>query len=99
MTKDQSRENHRRRRGGMPLLVAIAIAILGVLGMLFVDHGPWSKPKVQTVAMAHHSTTGDAARAVGAIVMPSERNPRLISGIAASSRKFAEGSDGNVSGR
>jgi hypothetical protein len=76
MTNDQSRKNHTRRSGGMPLLVAIAVAILGVLGMLIVDHGPWNKPKVQTVAMAHESTTGEAARAAGAIAMPSEPSPR-----------------------
>jgi hypothetical protein len=77
MTNDQSRKNHTRRSGGMPLLVAIAVAILGVLGMLIVDHGPWNKPKVQTVAMAHDSTTGEAVPAAGAIVMPSEPSPRL----------------------
>jgi hypothetical protein len=77
MTNDQSRENHSARSGGMPLLVAIAIAVLGVLGMLIVDHGPGNKPKVQTAAMAHYGTTGEAARAAGASVMPSEPNRRL----------------------
>jgi hypothetical protein len=75
MTNDQSRKNHTRRSGGMPLLIAIAIAVLGVLGMLIVDHGSWNKPKVQTAAMAHYGTTGEAARTIGAIVMPSE--PKL----------------------
>ncbi len=68
MTNDKSRENHSKRRGGMPLLVAIAMAVLGVLGILIVDHGSWNKPKVQTAAMAHYGTTGEAARTVGAIV-------------------------------
>jgi len=67
MTNDQSIENHSKRSSGKPLLVAIAVAVLGVLGMLIVDHGSWNKPKVQTAAMAHYSTTGEAARAVGAL--------------------------------
>lgn len=61
----------------MPLLVAVAIAVLGVLGMLIVDHGPWNKPKVQTIAMAPDSTLGEAARGAGVMVMPSEPKPRL----------------------
>ena len=71
MTNDRAIENHSTRYGGIPLLVAMAIAVLGVLGMLIVDHGSWNKPKVQTAAMAHYSTTGEAARAVGASVTPS----------------------------
>src|SRR5258707_10584039 len=54
------------------LLAAITIAIFGVLGMLIVDHGPWNKPKLQTAAVANYTTTGDAARAVGATVTRSE---------------------------
>ena len=77
MKNDQSKENHSKRRGGVPLLIAIAIAILGVLGMLIVDHGSWNKPKVQTAEMAHYSTTGEAARAVGANVVPTEAKSQL----------------------
>ena len=63
---------HRNRHGGTPPLIAALVAILGVLGMLMVDHGPWSKPKVQPAASANYSTTGEAARAAGAKVMPTE---------------------------
>lgn len=63
------------RHGGAPLKIAIAVAVLGVLGMLIVDHGPWSKPKVQPAFMASYSSTGEAARAAGAQVMPTE--PKL----------------------
>lgn len=63
---------HRKRHGGAPLAVATAVAIFGVLGMLVVDHGPWSKPKVQPAETANYSTTGEAARAAGASVIPSE---------------------------
>ena len=68
-------ENHLRRSGGTPLLVAIAIAVLGMFGILIVDHGPWNKPTVSSAVVANYSTTGEAARAAGAEVLPTE--PRL----------------------
>lgn len=77
MTNDQPKQYHSTRKGGAPLLAAIAIAVFGVLGMLIVDHGSWNKPKVQTAAMAHYSTTGEAARAVGALVVPTEPKAQL----------------------
>jgi hypothetical protein len=77
MAQDHSKENHAQRHSVVPLAVAIAIAILGVLGMLIVDHGSWNKPKVQTAAVANYSTTGEAARAAGATVMPTEPKPLL----------------------
>jgi len=66
-------EDRLNRRGGAPLKVAIAVAVLGILGMLIVDHGPWNKPKVQPAFMASYSSTGEAARAAGARVMPTEQ--------------------------
>jgi len=75
MAKDHSKGNHASRSGGAPLAVAIAIAVFGVLGMLIVDHGPWNKPKVQHPVIANYSSSGEAARAAGAKVMPTE--PKL----------------------
>jgi hypothetical protein len=75
MTKDRSSGNQVMRSGGTPLAVAIAVAVIGMLSILMVDYGPWNKPKVQPAVIAHHSTTGEAARAAGAKVMPTE--PRL----------------------
>jgi hypothetical protein len=69
--------NRSNRRGGAPLLVALAVAAAGVLGILVVDHGPLSKPKVQPAATANYSTTGEAARAAGATVMPTEPKPPI----------------------
>ncbi|HKO70314.1 MAG TPA: hypothetical protein VJV58_05220 [Bradyrhizobium sp.] len=55
-----------------PLAIAITVAIAGVLGMVVVDHGPWTRPQVQTADIANYKTTGEAARAVGATVTPTE---------------------------
>jgi len=74
MTKDLA-ENRSSRHGGAPLKVAIAVAALGVLGILILDHGPWNKLKVQPAVVASYSSTGEAARAIGAEVTPTE--PRL----------------------
>ena len=59
------------------MLIAIVVAVLGILGMLIVDHGPWNKPKVHTAAVVNYGTTGEAAREAGATVMPTEPKPRL----------------------
>ena len=77
MASTQSEINHSQRSGGTPLVVAMAIAVLGVFGMLIVDHGPWNKPRVQNAVVANYSTTGEAARAVGATVIPTEPKPQL----------------------
>ena len=77
MVNDCSRKSHPTRHGGAPLVIAIVIAIVGVLSMLIVDFGPWNKPQVKTAAIARTSTTGDAARDAGATVMPTEPKRRL----------------------
>jgi hypothetical protein len=67
-------KNHSKRT---PIMVALAVAIFGVLGMLLVDHGPWNRPNVQTAEVANYKTTGAAARAVGATVTSTEPKPEL----------------------
>ena len=63
-------KNHWKRMLRHPAVIAIAVAVFGVLAMLIVDHGPWTRPKVHTAEVANYRTTGDAARAVGAKVTP-----------------------------
>jgi hypothetical protein len=59
------------QRGAVrPVYVALAIAIFGILAMLLVDHGPWTRAHVQTAEVAVYHTTGEAARAAGARVAP-----------------------------
>ena len=62
---------------GYPVVPAIAVAVFGVLAMLIVDHGPWTRPKVQTAEVANDKTTGDAAQAVGAKVTPTAPKSEL----------------------
>ncbi len=58
--------------GMHPALVALAMAVFGLLAMLIVDHGPWTWRQVQSAEMAEHQTTGEAARAAGAAVQPTK---------------------------
>ncbi len=60
-------------KGVRPVWVALAIAILGILGMLIVDHGPWARPHVHTAQLAtHHQTTKQSAQSAGAGVTPTK---------------------------
>ena len=65
-------DRNRKRRGLHPVMFALAVAIFGVLAMLIVDHGPWSHPNVQAANVANYGTTGAAAHAAGAQVVPTE---------------------------
>jgi hypothetical protein len=53
-----------------PLLVALTAAIVGLVSLLLVDHGPWNRPRVQSQGTANYTTTAEAAHAVGATVTP-----------------------------
>ena len=64
--------DHAKEKGVRPVAVALAVAIFGILAMLVVDHGPWSRPHVQSAQVANYQTTGAAAHAVGAQVTPTE---------------------------
>ena len=77
MKKRPKDENHSKRTLGRPVVVAMAVAGFGVLAMLIVDHGPWNRPQVQSAEAANYRTTGEAARAVGALVTPTEPKASL----------------------
>jgi hypothetical protein len=57
--------DHVKQMIGRPVVIALGIAIFSVSAMLIVDHGPWSRPKVQHIDGTNYTTTGEAARAVG----------------------------------
>ncbi len=70
-------ENHSKWSLRSPVVVAMAVALFGVLSMLIVDHGPWSRPQVRTAEVANYRTTGEAARAAGATVTTTAPKPAL----------------------
>ena len=55
-----------------PGVIALIVAGLTIAAMLVVDHGPWSRAKTQPAQVAMYATTGEAARAAGAKVLPTE---------------------------
>ena len=68
-------------RGSTVLVVAMAVAVFGILAMLLVDHGPWSKPHFRT-ALINYGTTTAAALAAGARVTPTGGEARDRTGAA-----------------
>ena len=46
-----------------PGVIALIVAGLTIAAMLIVDHGPWSRAKIQPAHVAMYHTTGEAARA------------------------------------
>jgi hypothetical protein len=66
-----------RRRGLKTFslaMIAVAIAAIGLLALLIVDHGYWNKPQV---AAAAPPRTEAAAQAVGATVTPTPQQSPL----------------------
>jgi hypothetical protein len=61
----------------IPLIIATAITVIGLVALLLVDHGPWNKPKVQNETMIQYGTTAASAAAVGAAITPTEKKPEL----------------------
>ena len=55
-----------------PGVIALIVAGLAIAAMMIVDHGPWNRAKTQAAHVAMYSTTGEAARAAGAKVLPTE---------------------------
>jgi hypothetical protein len=54
----------------LPVIIATVVAVMGFVGLLLVNHGPWSKPNVKNETMIQHGTTAGSAAAVGAAVTP-----------------------------
>ena len=61
----------------VPVIIATVVAVMGFVGLLLVNHGPWNKPKVKNETMIQYGTTAAAAAAVGAAVTPTAPKPQL----------------------
>jgi hypothetical protein len=59
----------------VPVIITTVVAVMGLVGLLLVNHGPWNKPKVQNETMIQYGTTAGAAAAAGAGVTPTEKKP------------------------
>ena len=59
-----------------PVIIALMVAIFGVLVMWAVDHGPWNRPHLQAAEVAY-PTTDAAAQAAGAKVTPTLPKPTI----------------------
>lgn len=55
-----------------PGVIALIVAGVTIAAMLIVDHGPWNRAKTQPAHVAMYATTGEAAHAAGAKVLPTE---------------------------
>jgi hypothetical protein len=60
-----------------PVIIATAVAALGLGGLLLVNHGPWNKPKVKNETMIQYGSTAASTAAAGATVTPTAPRPEL----------------------
>jgi hypothetical protein len=67
----------RRHSKFAPLIIAMTVAVMGLGALLLVNHGPWTKPRVQNETMIQYGTTAASAAAAGAAVTPTEQKPEL----------------------
>ncbi|SRR6266851_9123917 len=72
-----SMSRNSKPRIGNPVVIALAVAVLGILAMLIIDHGPWSRAHIRTAEMATYTTTGAAAQAARATVTPTAPKPQI----------------------
>ena len=70
-------EKSRGRKSFVPVAIAGVVAVLGLVALLVVDHGPWNKPVVKPPTAVLQGDTASAAREVGATVTPTDPKPAL----------------------
>jgi hypothetical protein len=58
-----------------PATIAAAVAIIGFVSLLLVDHGPWNKASAGNATMIEIGRTAGAAAAVGAVITDTTRSP------------------------
>lgn len=58
-------------------MIATAVAAVGLVSLILVDHGPWSAPKAESLTMIQYGTTAAAAQAASAVVTETAPKPVL----------------------
>jgi hypothetical protein len=76
MSKATTIETVDGRRSVWPLLITIAVAIIGLCSMLIFDHGLWDR-RVESPLVVRYSSTEDAAKGPGATVTLTTPKPAL----------------------
>jgi hypothetical protein len=61
----------------LPVIIATVVAVMGLIGLLLVNHGPRNKPNVKNETMIQYGTTAGSAAAAGAAVTPTEKKPEI----------------------
>ena len=65
------------RKSFVPVAIAGVVAVMGLVALLVVNHGPWNKPVVKPPTTVPQGDTAAAAREVGATVTPTNPKPAL----------------------
>jgi len=68
---------HRHFAGLHPAVIAAVLAFVSVVIVTLLIHDRWSRPDVKPAEVASRTTTGQAARAAGAQVLPTEPKSRI----------------------
>jgi hypothetical protein len=76
MSKTITIETVDGRKSIWPLLITIAVAMLGLCSMLIFDHGLWDR-RVDSPLVVRYESTADAAKAAHATVTPTTPKPTL----------------------
>ena len=67
----------RRFRGTHPVAIALVLALACAIILTILIHDRWSRPAVKPPEVAKATTTGQAARAAGAKVLPTDPKLRV----------------------
>jgi hypothetical protein len=61
-----------------PATITVAVAIVGLVSLLWVDHGPWGKLSAETGTMAEVGRTAGIAAAAGAVITETARSKAAL---------------------
>jgi hypothetical protein len=74
---DEKSANSEQTQRTIPAMVAVVIAVISVTILAFLVRDRWNLPEIKSAEAARHSTTGQVARAAGALVLPTDPKLRI----------------------